>query len=62
MGGPGEWLRQLGFPLQGLDTPQATLLSFSRCSLTSEQVKKYYMGGGAEAHESTGIIFVETQV
>ncbi|XP_045710734.1 uridine diphosphate glucose pyrophosphatase NUDT22 isoform X4 [Phyllostomus hastatus] len=32
-----------------------------RCSLTSEQVRKHYMSGGPEAHESTGIIFVETQ-
>lgn len=37
-------------------------MSLSRCSLTSEQVRKYYMSGGPEAHESTGIIFVETQV
>lgn len=33
-----------------------------RCSLTSEEVRRYYMNGGPEAHESTGIIFVETQV
>lgn len=33
-----------------------------RCSLTSEQVREYYLSGGPEAHESTGIIFVETQV
>ena len=34
----------------------------SRCSLTSEQVRRHYMSGGPEAHESTGIIFVEKQV
>lgn len=32
-----------------------------QCSLTSEQVREYYLSGGPEAHESTGIIFVETQ-
>ncbi|XP_012580907.1 PREDICTED: nucleoside diphosphate-linked moiety X motif 22 isoform X2 [Condylura cristata] len=32
-----------------------------RCSLTSEQVRKRYMSGGPEAHESTEIIFVKTQ-
>lgn len=32
-----------------------------RCSLTSEEVRNYYLSGGPEAHESTGIIFVEAQ-
>lgn len=41
---------------------QATLIFLPRCSLTSEQVRKHYMSGGPEAHESSGIIFVETQV
>uniref|UniRef100_A0A8C2W1I2 Nudix hydrolase 22 n=1 Tax=Chinchilla lanigera TaxID=34839 RepID=A0A8C2W1I2_CHILA len=34
---------------------------YIRCSLTSEEVRNYYLGGGPEAHESTGIIFVEAQ-
>lgn len=54
------WLRQLG--LQGLGIHQGTLMSLSRCSLTSEQVRKHYMSGGPEAHESTRIIFVEAEV
>lgn len=41
---------------------QVTLLPLSRCSLTSEQVRKHYLSGGPEAHESTGIMFVETEV
>ncbi|XP_044304467.1 uridine diphosphate glucose pyrophosphatase NUDT22 [Varanus komodoensis] len=31
---------------------------YVRCSLTSEQIRIYYVVGGAEAHESTGILFV----
>ncbi|XP_074087284.1 uridine diphosphate glucose pyrophosphatase NUDT22 [Macrotis lagotis] len=31
------------------------------CSLTSEQVKSFYLAGGLEAHESTDIIFMEVQ-
>lgn len=46
----------------GAGHPPATLMLLSRCSLTSEQVRKYYMSGGPEAHESTGIIFMEKQV
>jgi hypothetical protein len=57
-------LRQLGPTgvLQGPGTHQATFMSLSRCSLTSEEVRNYYLSGGPEAHESTGILFVETQV
>ncbi|XP_047603254.1 uridine diphosphate glucose pyrophosphatase NUDT22 isoform X2 [Lutra lutra] len=65
---------QVNVPLSALSRPlllgiarnetsagRASAEFYVQCSLTSEQVKKYYMGGGAEAHESTGIIFVETQ-
>lgn len=64
MGREGVGLRQLEFcrgPIEGVDIHQATLVFLSRCSLTSEEVRSYYLSGGPEAHESTGIIFVETQ-
>lgn len=52
-----------GWGPTGIGNPQATTTPCRcRCSLTSEQVRKHYLGGGPEAHESTGIIFVETQV
>uniref|UniRef100_A0A8D2JIB6 Nudix hydrolase 22 n=1 Tax=Varanus komodoensis TaxID=61221 RepID=A0A8D2JIB6_VARKO len=35
---------------------------YVRCSLTSEQIRIYYVVGGAEAHESTGILFVSRKV
>ena len=44
-----------------MDIYQDTFMFLSRCSLTSEEVRSYYLSGGPEAHESTGIIFVETQ-
>ncbi|KAM5247032.1 uridine diphosphate glucose pyrophosphatase NUDT22 isoform 2-T2 [Ctenodactylus gundi] len=34
---------------------------YVQCSLTSEKVRSYYLSGGPEAHESTGIIFVDAQ-
>lgn len=46
----------------GAGHPLSHPVFLSRCSLTSEQVRKHYLSGGPEAHESTGIIFVETQV
>lgn len=52
----------LGIARNETSAGRASAEFYVQCSLTSEQVKKYYMGGGAEAHESTGIIFVETQV
>lgn len=63
VGGEGVGVRRLefcGVPIKS--GHQATLMFLSRCSLTSEEVRSYYMSGGPEAHESTGIIFVETQV
>lgn len=65
MGREGVGLRQLEFcrgPTEGVDILQTTLMFLSRCSLTSPEVRSHYLSGGPEAHESTGIIFVETQV
>ncbi|XP_049635837.1 uridine diphosphate glucose pyrophosphatase NUDT22 [Suncus etruscus] len=51
----------LGIARNQTSAGRASAEFFIRCSLTSEQVRKYYLSGGPEAHESTGIIFVETQ-
>lgn len=51
----------LGIARNQTSAGRASAEFFVRCSLTSEQVRKYYLSGGPEAHESTGIIFVETQ-
>uniref|UniRef100_G1MI69 Nudix hydrolase 22 n=2 Tax=Ailuropoda melanoleuca TaxID=9646 RepID=G1MI69_AILME len=51
----------LGIACNETSAGRASAEFYVQCSLTSEQVRKYYMSGGAEAHESTGIIFVETQ-
>ncbi|XP_008047616.1 nucleoside diphosphate-linked moiety X motif 22 isoform X1 [Carlito syrichta] len=51
----------LGIARNETSAGRASAEFFVRCSLTSEQVRKHYLSGGPEAHESTGIIFVETQ-
>ncbi|VFV24347.1 nucleoside diphosphate-linked [Lynx pardinus] len=53
--------RLLGIARNETSAGRASAEFYVQCSLTSEQVKKHYVSGGAEAHESTGIIFVETQ-
>lgn len=52
----------LGIARNETSAGRASAEFYVQCSLTSEQVRKHYMSGGPEAHESTGIIFVETQV
>ncbi|XP_062951504.1 uridine diphosphate glucose pyrophosphatase NUDT22 isoform X1 [Cynocephalus volans] len=51
----------LGIACNETSAGRASAEFYVQCSLTSEQVKKHYLSGGPEAHESTGIIFVETQ-
>ncbi|XP_045341661.1 uridine diphosphate glucose pyrophosphatase NUDT22 isoform X2 [Leopardus geoffroyi] len=53
--------RLLGIARNETSAGRASAEFYVQCSLTSEQVKKHYVSGGAEAHESTGILFVETQ-
>ncbi|XP_058545395.1 uridine diphosphate glucose pyrophosphatase NUDT22 isoform X2 [Neofelis nebulosa] len=53
--------RLLGIARNETSAGRASAEFYVQCSLTSEQVRKHYVSGGAEAHESTGIIFVETQ-
>lgn len=52
----------LGIARNETSAGRASAEFYVRCNLTSEQVRKHYTSGGPEAHESTGIIFVETQV
>nr|XP_010346534.1 uridine diphosphate glucose pyrophosphatase NUDT22 isoform X1 [Saimiri boliviensis boliviensis] len=52
----------LGIARNETSAGRASAEFYVQCSLTSEQVRKHYLSGGPEAHESTGIIFVETQV
>ncbi|XP_072495046.1 uridine diphosphate glucose pyrophosphatase NUDT22 isoform X2 [Notamacropus eugenii] len=51
----------LGIARNETSAGRASAEFYVSCSLTSEQVKTLYMTGGPEAHESTGIIFMETQ-
>ncbi|XP_016041715.1 uridine diphosphate glucose pyrophosphatase NUDT22 [Erinaceus europaeus] len=51
----------LGIACNETSAGRASAEFYVQCSLTSEQVRKHYMSGGPEAHESTGIIFVETE-
>lgn len=51
----------LGIARNETSAGRASAEFYVQCSLSSEQVRKHYMSGGPEAHESTGIIFVETQ-
>ncbi|KAK2100255.1 Uridine diphosphate glucose pyrophosphatase nudt22 [Saguinus oedipus] len=51
----------LGIARNETSAGRASAEFYVQCSLTSEQVRKHYLSGGPEAHESTGIIFVETQ-
>lgn len=51
----------LGIARNETSAGRASAEFYVQCSLTSEQVRKHYMSGGPEAHESSGIIFVETQ-
>lgn len=51
----------LGIARNETSAGRASAEFFVQCSLTSEQARKHYTSGGPEAHESTGIIFVETQ-
>ncbi|XP_024605029.1 nucleoside diphosphate-linked moiety X motif 22 isoform X1 [Neophocaena asiaeorientalis asiaeorientalis] len=51
----------LGIACNETSAGRASAEFYVQCSLTSEQVRKHYTSGGPEAHESTGIIFVETQ-
>ncbi|XP_042761043.1 uridine diphosphate glucose pyrophosphatase NUDT22 isoform X5 [Panthera leo] len=53
--------RLLGIARNETSAGRASAEFYVQCSLTSEQVKKHYVSGGAEAHESTGVLFVETQ-
>uniref|UniRef100_A0A8C5LC23 Nudix hydrolase 22 n=1 Tax=Jaculus jaculus TaxID=51337 RepID=A0A8C5LC23_JACJA len=52
----------LGIACNETSAGRASAEFYVQCSLTSEEVRNYYLSGGPEAHESTGIIFVETQV
>ncbi|XP_020014637.1 uridine diphosphate glucose pyrophosphatase NUDT22 [Castor canadensis] len=51
----------LGIARNETSAGRASAEFYIRCSLTSEEVRNYYLSGGPEAHESTGILFVETQ-
>nr|XP_042115980.1 uridine diphosphate glucose pyrophosphatase NUDT22 isoform X2 [Peromyscus maniculatus bairdii] len=51
----------LGIACNETSAGRASAEFYVQCSLTSEEIRSYYMNGGPEAHESTGIIFVETQ-
>ncbi|XP_043307565.1 uridine diphosphate glucose pyrophosphatase NUDT22 isoform X3 [Cervus elaphus] len=51
----------LGIACNETSAGRASAEFYVQCSLTSEQVRRHYMSGGPEAHESTGIIFVEKQ-
>ncbi|XP_054226151.1 uridine diphosphate glucose pyrophosphatase NUDT22 isoform X2 [Homo sapiens] len=51
----------LGIARNETSAGRASAEFYVQCSLTSEQVRKHYLSGGPEAHESTGIFFVETQ-
>ncbi|XP_014648448.1 PREDICTED: nucleoside diphosphate-linked moiety X motif 22 isoform X2 [Ceratotherium simum simum] len=51
----------LGIACNETSAGRASAEFYVQCSLTSEQVREHYTSGGPEAHESTGIIFVETQ-
>lgn len=51
----------LGIARNETSAGRASAEFYVQCSLTSEQVRKYYRSGGPEAHESTAIIFMETQ-
>ncbi|XP_023559687.1 nucleoside diphosphate-linked moiety X motif 22 isoform X2 [Octodon degus] len=51
----------LGIARNETSAGRASAEFYVQCSLTSEEVRNCYLGGGPEAHESTGIIFVEAQ-
>ncbi|KAM4815448.1 uridine diphosphate glucose pyrophosphatase NUDT22 isoform 1-T5 [Thomomys bottae] len=51
----------LGIARNETSAGRASAEFFVQCSLTSEEVRSYYLSGGPEAHESAGIIFVEMQ-
>nr|KAF6466722.1 nudix hydrolase 22 [Rousettus aegyptiacus] len=51
----------LGIARNETSAGRASAEFYVQCSLTSEQVRKHYMSGGPEAHESTRIIFVEAE-
>ncbi|XP_036618158.1 uridine diphosphate glucose pyrophosphatase NUDT22 [Trichosurus vulpecula] len=51
----------LGIARNETSAGRASAEFYVSCNLTSEQVRTLYMTGGPEAHESTGIIFMETQ-
>ncbi|XP_012520838.1 PREDICTED: nucleoside diphosphate-linked moiety X motif 22 [Propithecus coquereli] len=53
--------RLLGIARNETSAGRASAEFYVQCSLTSEQVRKHYLSGGPEAHESTAILFVETQ-
>ncbi|XP_055521776.1 uridine diphosphate glucose pyrophosphatase NUDT22 isoform X2 [Leucoraja erinacea] len=65
---------KVNIPLESLSSPlllgivrnnrsagRASAEFYVRCGLTSEQVRERYLLGGAEAHESTNIIFISQQ-
>ncbi|XP_042531844.1 uridine diphosphate glucose pyrophosphatase NUDT22 [Dipodomys merriami] len=51
----------LGIARNETSAGRASAEFYVQCSLTSEEVRSYYLSGGPEAHESAGIIFVEMQ-
>ncbi|XP_038620493.1 uridine diphosphate glucose pyrophosphatase NUDT22 [Tachyglossus aculeatus] len=51
----------LGIARNETSAGRASAEFYVRCSLTSEQVRQLYQAGGPEAHESTGIIFIEAK-
>ncbi|XP_055521774.1 uridine diphosphate glucose pyrophosphatase NUDT22 isoform X1 [Leucoraja erinacea] len=70
----GEIRDEVNIPLESLSSPlllgivrnnrsagRASAEFYVRCGLTSEQVRERYLLGGAEAHESTNIIFISQQ-
>lgn len=51
----------LGIARNNTSAGRASAEFYVRCSLSTEQVRKCYLIGGPEAHESTSIIFVKRQ-
>ncbi|XP_025049040.1 uridine diphosphate glucose pyrophosphatase, partial [Alligator sinensis] len=54
--------RLLGLVRNETTAGRATAAFFVRCSLTAEETRERYEIGGAEAHESTAIVFVKAEV
>ncbi|KYO44186.1 nucleoside diphosphate-linked moiety X motif 22 [Alligator mississippiensis] len=53
--------RLLGLVRNETTAGRATAAFFVRCSLTAEETRERYEAGGAEAHESTAVVFVQAE-